>query len=281
MATDLYLDSSAFDHLAKAGTPGIPVSIEEAGAFRSRIAAGEYRVLLSLHNLEEALGLILREPTGARGLLRAILGIATPLRVFKEPRVLMEEAVRAAAAGSAPPDPFIPDPAELLDPLKRVLRGPALDDPELKMVAKQTAEQIDDFREGMREAQTETGPELRSKLANVVFPFPEFVRIVAVDMAKDFITRIAPDANLSVAARGLLGLPFAKTYVEASCSLQYAQMFEKHAPQRGDSRDLFHAGLADFADDFIIHDAKLARHLLRLPSRRFSILTVRQLLAEV
>lgn len=191
----------------------------------------------------------------------------------------MEEAVRAAAVGSEPPDPFIPGPAELLEPLMRVLRGPALDDPELMVVAKQTAEQIENFRGGMREAQTEIGPELRRKLAGPGIRFPEFVRIVSLGMAKDLVTRVVPDADPSTATR-LLRLPFAKTYIESSCSLQYAQLFEKHGPQRGDSRDLFHAGLADFADMFVVQDAKLSRHLLRLPSRAFTVLTIRELLTQ-
>lgn len=230
MAADLYLDSNVFDHLAKAGMPGIPVSIEESRRFRARVAAGNLRILLSVHNLEEALGLVVRDYAGAKALLRSILDLAEPFRIFKEPRILMEEAVQAAVAASEPPDPFIQDPTALLNPLQLALQDPAFDDSELKDVAQQTAEQIEGFRESMREAQRETRSELRRQLGTgSVIPFPEFVGIASLDIAKDLVTRVASDADPSAAAR-LLGFPFARTYIEGSCSLLYAQLFEKHVP---------------------------------------------------
>ena len=264
----IYFDTNSFDHIRKR------IGIDSAGLadLRDYLRNDEAELVLSVHDIEEAIGLATDSVEEAQAQLELMRSLATMKRFFKEPKELAEQSVAAVLSGGVPPDPFVSDPERLESGLSSILRGDEASRSDLQTLARVTAGEINSYLAKMKEARDATREDL-TEFRRSGAPVPEFSAYFDGArrlLAKGLLEQQNHEAT-EAEVEELLRMPYPRSYMGAAASLLYAYNFEKREPNRGDLRDKMHAGVAEFADVFVVNDRKLVRILERVPGRGYEL----------
>ncbi len=266
----IYFDTNVYDHIEKC----LGIDHMELDGLREHFRSLA-TLLLSVHNLEEAVQIGPRSGDHARRLLTLMLDLSSGDELFREPRDLMTSALRAALDGGTVPSAFESDSRDLLAVAAALVRPGDAADREILDVANETSVQAKVFADGMVEARQLTAEHLRPlNRAGRQIPFEEYFPRARQIFARYSLERVATSVT-ETQVDALLALPYPRAYCDASASLVYAYNFEDLHPRPSDSRDLFHAALAGFVDTFVVNDRRLVRLLARIPERTYEVTDLR------
>lgn len=274
----MYLDTNVFDHIHK----GIGFTEAEQAILRSAADAGEISILLSYLNIEEALSALKSCPDTGIEEIRLILDLADWQRPIKRAKILLSDDMRCYARGEALSEPFITLSPEMESNLRELV-NPNQHDIKNKMLQflKEIRQQKEGFKSGMSVIRNNWIMDVK-KLKGKRPSFEEFWKRYAEDLTECFAERAGVlDACKKRSINGLLRVRSVRLCVGVNLSLIYAQHFEGHTPDIGDSRDIHHAILASAADTFVTQDRKFAGLLTRIPIENFEIMNLRDLITVV
>jgi hypothetical protein len=276
-----YFDANVYDHIDKGYIPA-----EEVDAVRTAINRGAMVPYFSLIDVEEVVGQWETDRPAAVRKLRLARDLVGFRRMLKPTFMLMEDGVRAYAAGKQPPAPILPRDQRLF--IQRELNRIAADSPtlsrEVSGIVADVRRTKESFRDSMARALERTlaelKPETYSDEERRALTFEGFWARAAGPWAEAFAERVgvAP-ACRERGLDGLLNVRAVRLAVGAALSLVFSQVIERRKPDLGDGYDQWHAIQASAVEVFVTRDTRLARHLMRVPILDFRVLTsLRELL---
>jgi hypothetical protein len=270
----VYLDTNVFDHMHKR----LGVSDGDISALKAAKAKGSVSFLLSIPIFEEVFCAIKSDPVlGIRELL-LVYEFADLERVLKPVHLLLMDEIAAYAKGDPRPEPFLKEDDPVLNSLRALAFPAQRDIAELMPVLDESRVQRQEFRDGMRAARNEVLKAVKG-LQSWKPSFGDYWGRLAEPFAEGYAERAGVlDECKARGIAGLLALPGVRMGVGINLSLAYAETFDGHAPEMGDSRDQQHGVLASAADVFVTQDAKLANLLTRIPMPGLQIMDLRSFL---
>jgi hypothetical protein len=270
-----YLDTSVYGAIDSGEIPE-----EDVTTFRQAIARGELVAVLSLTVVEELLGSWERHREAAIRRLRLARDLVGFDGMLKPAGELLEDAIRAYAAGGPVPLPTLPRKTRRLvaSVLARIAKGrPGLTKDLSAIIAdvRRTKESFHrDMMEGMERTRDELGRKTYSREQRRAFTFEAFWTEAAHSWAEEFADQAgAGDACRARGLDGLLDVRPVRLAVGATLSLVFSQVRGECQPDRNDGYDLWHAIHASAADLFVTRDTLLAEHLARVTIERFRVVT--------
>jgi hypothetical protein len=264
------------------------ISAADVARLRSAIRHREVDVIIGITVLEETLAMWASNPRRALAEIQAILNLVGQLRKAKRARVvkeagdLLNDDIRAYAAGKPSPEPYV------THDLSRLLHVPVSDYRYLDEFTRDQQRQKESFHKFM--------DELRSSLISTSEPgkashielapdtrrgFSDYFDEHAGEFARHLADRAGVLRLVEARTSGLLDLRSVRMAVGANLSLAHSQLFENRASNIGDSRDVHHAVCATAADAFVTNDGPLAVRLQRIPALPVQVFDLPTLLARV
>ncbi len=264
------------------------ISAADVVRLRSAIRHSEVDVTISITVLEETLAMWGTNPRRALAEVRATLDVVGQLRSAKRARVvkeagdLLNDDIRAYAAGKPSPEPYV------THDLSRLLHVPMSNYGYLDEFIRDQQRQKESFHKFM--------DELRSSLISTSEPgktsgielapdarrgFIEYFDEHAGEFARHLADRAGVLRLVEARMSGLLDLRSARMAVGANLSLAYSELFGNRGSDIGDSRDIHHAICATAADAFVTNDGPLAVRLQRIPALPVQVFDLPTLLARI
>src|ERR1700730_7809511 len=273
----VYFDTTVYSHIDKGW-----IGKEVVDMLRGTLLTAKLTPRLSVTNIEELLGQWETDrPAAIRKLClaRDLVGFD---KLLKAPNTLMEEAVRAYAAGSPPPSPFLPeDQREILARrTHRIANGDTNFDGTVSGiigavgVLKQTT--LNQWTEGRREVHSRLNPD------SVEPGHPQRKNITWFLKSEEqtYAEGLAETLGLGEACRkrgldGLLNVRVVRFYVNALAAYVFditiGKELQPRAPKWGDDYDFWHIISASTGDAFVTYDDGLFKLLMRLPIDDFRV----------
>jgi hypothetical protein len=257
------------------------------------MTAGKLTTWLSVTDIEELLGEWETDrPAAIRKLClaRDLVGFD---KLLQAPNILLEEAIRAYAAGSPPPSPFLPqDQQEILARrTHRIANGDTTLDGVVSgiiakvAVLKQTA--LDQWMEGRREVHSTLSPYSVER----GHPQRKDIDWFLKSEQQAYAEGLAKTLGLDEACRrrgldGLVNIRAVRLYVNALVAYVFditiGKDLQPRTPKRGDGYDFWHIISASTADAFVTYDDGLFKLLMRLPVEGFRVFpSIPALLSEL
>jgi hypothetical protein len=241
--------------------------------FRAAGSRGDITVLLSIPNIEEALGVWHSEPATARKRLQIVRDLAGFGSLLKQPSDLFADVIRAYAASGPEPSPLLARQqrlhfASVLD--KIADGGGATYSGLITRILADVKALKEAFKASMSEGRAQSLTELtaqgytRQDLRTMSFEgyFTRGAEEWAAGLA-DGIGAGAPWRERGL--DGLLAIRTVRLGVGVAMSLVHAQICDDRAPDFGDGYDLWHTILASTADAFVTREQRLHDHVARVP----------------
>jgi hypothetical protein len=198
----VYFDTNVYDHIEKGY-----VACADVDALRLALARGDLIAQLSIADVEEFLGQWATNRAAALRKLKIARDIVGFDEILKQPRDLLEDAIRAYAAGNAAPSPIMPlDQRKVIEAsLHRIAGG----DTRLDPVLSESLEKVMLMKEGFRRNMTYSRPEVRAEWEEIVakegynVTFEAYWAAGATDFAEGLVP---PEYVAACRARGFTGL---------------------------------------------------------------------------
>jgi hypothetical protein len=273
----VYLDTNVFDHIHKR----LGVSDGDVSALKAAKAKGSVCFLLSLSVFEEVFCAIKSDPVlGIRELL-LVYEFADLERVLKPVQLLVMGEITSYAKGAPRPEPFLEEGDPVRNSLRALASPTQRDIDDLVPLMDESRAQREEFRDGMRAARNEVLKSAKG-LRGWKPSFLDYWGRLAEPFAEGYAERAEVLDECKVRGiAGLLALPSVRMGVGINLSLAYAETFEGHAPEMGDSRDQQHAVLASAADIFVTQDQRFATLLQRIPIAGLQIMDLCNFLSRI
>jgi hypothetical protein len=262
-----YFDTNVYDRIDKGHVP-----VPEVLALRDALSQGRLIAHLSVSDIEELLGDWETKRQLAVKRLRVAGELVGFAHVLKAPPDLLEESIRAYAAGIPEPSPILPRKERrfIAAALGRIVGGSRSLAPHLSEMVAHVRRLKRTFLHSMRERGTELAK--RIVASEAAGTFEEFWATDAVHFAAAFADR--HDLTRACETRGLHGLldmRAVKLAAGGGMSLVFALAAEGRQAQASDVYDLWHAIMASAADVFVTYDERLLKLLARVPIERLRV----------
>lgn len=263
-----YLDTNVYSN----------TGAEQVGALRTAMARRGIVPRLGLADVDELLGDWETNRSAAEGRLQVARDLVGFDAILKQPRDLLDDAIRAYAAGEPTPSQLLPaDQQEIVeDCLYRAARGRTSVDHVVREAVRGVRALKDEFCRKMTEARTRALAEWEQIDADRrrTVTFEDYWKAGAAQWAEDF----AAPVGLAAACRkrgldGLLDVRTVRFCVGATMSWIFSIIVGDQPRQahRNDGYDLWHALLASAADVLVTGDERLAALLARAPLNGFRV----------
>jgi hypothetical protein len=262
----IYLDANVYNDVVRGS-----ISSDEVETFRTARARGGIETRLGLPDLEEFLGVWDTDrPTALRRLCiaRDLVGFDG---LLKQPSDILEETIRAYAAGSATPSPLMPRPDRRHHAavLHKIARGSTKYDRMMSQILADVKANKESFKARMARGSAGLLEELTARYSQrelSALPFADFFGGGAADWAAALADRKGlADACRERGLAGLLRVRTVRLCVGVVMSQIHTEISAGRKPDLGDGYDIWHAILASTADVFITSDQRFFDHLARVP----------------
>ncbi len=263
-----YLDTNVYSN----------TGAEQVGVLRAAMARRGLVPRMGLADVEEILGDWETNRSAAVGRLQVARDLVGFDAILKQPRDLLDDAIRAYAAGKPTPSQTLPpDEQDLVeDCLYRAARGRTSVDHVVRDTVHGVRALKDKFCRDMTQASIRARAEWDQIDADRrrATTFEDYWKAGAVQWAEDFADHI----GLAAACRergldGLLDVRTVRFCVGATMSWIFSVVVgdQPRQPRRADGYDLWHALLASAADVFVTGDERLTALLARVPLDGFRV----------
>jgi hypothetical protein len=237
----VYFDTNVYDHIEKGY-----VASADVDALRLALARGELIAHLSIADVEEFLGQWETNRAAAIRKLKIAKDIVGFDEILKQPRDLLEDAIKAYAAGESAPSLIMPhDQRKVIKAsLDRVTGG----DTTLDLVLSESLEKVRAMKETFRRDMTNSRTEVRAEWQEIVakegrnVTFEEYWAAGATDFAEGLVPPEYLAACRTRGFAGLLDVRAMRLCVGALMALIFSQIVgdgnQSRKPQLGDAYDL-------------------------------------------
>jgi hypothetical protein len=273
---DVYFDTNIYGHIYRLQHHVTKADVEK---LRSAIDEGKLLVFTSFPVIEETNTGRLANLDDVNGCLETIRTIAILDPIIKHHPDLLEDDIVAFANNQPLPAKFEKPPYGLRSVF---WDHTAKNYKELDKAAVETKEMIADFSNQMNESFNKVRPQAKAlKEQGKQQPFEDYWNEMAPPWAEQVADSLGVLDKVEGRIDDLLKIHSFRLLTTAQLALSYANIYERTAFNRGNSRDMHHVACASAVPIFVTHDGPLTKVLAKMPIDGLEVIDLKTLLSRL